>query len=174
MAKASAPLASLLDEALESWDFAREGVLAELANIPEKQFDFRPAPGSRSVTEIAQHIAGTGLMMVGELTRPDGSFRRRPYDRLVAEYASHVGRATTKKDLMSLLKSTHQTGRRRFGEVGELFMLQHITRFDGKPGTRLAWLHHGIGHEEYHRGQIALCARILGRVPALTKLIEGG
>jgi uncharacterized damage-inducible protein DinB len=35
-------------------------------------------------------------------------------------------------------------------------------------------MHHGIGHEEYHRGQIALAARLLGHVPALTKLIQGG
>jgi uncharacterized damage-inducible protein DinB len=32
---------------------------------------------------------------------------------------------------------------------------------------------HGIAHEEYHRGQITLYARLLGEVPALTKLIEG-
>ena len=53
-------------------------------------------------------------------------------------------------------------------------MLQLIRRFDGKMGTRLAWMHHGISHEEYHRGQLALYARLLGRVPALTQLIQGG
>ena len=53
-------------------------------------------------------------------------------------------------------------------------MLQLIRRFDGKLGTRLAWMQHGIAHEEYHRGQLALYARLLGRVPALTQLIYGG
>jgi len=52
-------------------------------------------------------------------------------------------------------------------------MLQWIRRFDGKPGTRLTWMNHGISHEEYHRGQLALYARLLGRVPALTRLIQG-
>ena len=52
-------------------------------------------------------------------------------------------------------------------------MLQSIRRFDGKTGTRFAWLNHGISHEEYHRGQLALYARLLGRVPALTRRIEG-
>jgi hypothetical protein len=28
-------------------------------------------------------------------------------------------------------------------------------------------------HEEYHRGQIALAARMLGHLPALSKLIHG-
>jgi len=51
--------------------------------------------------------------------------------------------------------------------------LQNIRRFDGKMGTRLAWMNHGIAHEEYHRGQLALYARMLGRVPALTRKIQG-
>jgi uncharacterized damage-inducible protein DinB len=50
-------------------------------------------------------------------------------------------------------------------------MLPYITRFDGLKGTRLAWRNHGISHEEYHRGQLALYARLLGQVPALTQLI---
>jgi uncharacterized damage-inducible protein DinB len=52
-------------------------------------------------------------------------------------------------------------------------MLQMITRFDGERGSRLAWMNHGISHEEYHRGQLALYARLAGRVPALTQLIYG-
>ncbi len=52
-------------------------------------------------------------------------------------------------------------------------MLQYITRFDGLKGTRLAWMQHGVSHEEYHRGQLALYARLLGRVPALTQVIMG-
>ena len=53
-------------------------------------------------------------------------------------------------------------------------MLQQIRQFSGTLATRFSWMHHGIAHEEYHRGQIALTARLLGLVPALTQLIEGG
>ena len=52
-------------------------------------------------------------------------------------------------------------------------MLQSILQFNGVPATRLSWMSHGVAHEEYHRGQIALCARLLGLVPALTPLIQG-
>ncbi len=52
-------------------------------------------------------------------------------------------------------------------------MLQFIIQFSGEPATRLSWLHHGIAHEEYHRGQLALYARLLGKVPALTQKIMG-
>jgi uncharacterized damage-inducible protein DinB len=51
-------------------------------------------------------------------------------------------------------------------------MRQTIARFDGERGTRLAWLQHGIAQEMYHRGQLAVYARLLGEVPALTKQVE--
>ena len=53
-------------------------------------------------------------------------------------------------------------------------MMQFIVRFDGKRGTRLAWFNHGIAHEMYHTGQLALIQRVMGITPALTKAIQGG
>jgi len=165
------PYKSLLDEALEAWAYTRQGVIDEVKNIPEKDFNFRPTGQSRSVAELAHHIIASGLMMSGELTRPDGNFRRKSYPKFLREYAGHIKPGDSKKQLLALLKSTHKEGEKKFREVGELLMLQYITRFDGLKGTRLAWMHHGISHEKYHRGQLALYARLLGRVPALTQLI---
>jgi uncharacterized damage-inducible protein DinB len=71
------------------------------------------------------------------------------------------------------LKRTQSEGEKKLRAAGELHMLQMITRFDGARGSRLAWMNHGIAHEEYHRGQLALYARLAGRVPALTQLIYG-
>jgi uncharacterized damage-inducible protein DinB len=174
VAKPSLARPSILEEALEAWEDARTGVIAELRNIPDRRIDFRPSPESRSVAELTAHIIESGLMMSGELTRPDGSFRRQPFAGFIEEYAGQVRRARTRRALLDLLRTTHAQGARRIRDAGELFMLQVITRFDGQLGTRLAWMHHAIAHEEYHRGQLALCARLLGRVPALTRLIQGG
>ncbi len=165
---------TLLEEAIETWGFARQGSMEELQNIPEAKYAFRPSPESRSVMELAQHIAESGMMMAGELTRGDGDFQRKSYEGFLHEYAKGVGGRRTRAQLLALLRQSHTDGVKRFRTVGELHMLQSIRRFDGKMGTRLAWMHHGIGHEEYHRGQLALYARLLGRVPALTKRIRGG
>jgi uncharacterized damage-inducible protein DinB len=164
---------TILEEALEAWGYTREGVIAEVENIRERDFGFKPADGSRTVGELTWHIVESGLLMAGELTRAGGDFRREPYEQLLAEHARGVRRTTRKAALLQLLKRTHADGASRIAAAGELHMLQFITRFDGKPGTRLAWMHHGISHEEYHRGQLALYARIMGRVPALTRLILG-
>jgi len=165
------PYNSLLEETLEAWAYTRQGVIAELKNFPEKNFDFRPTEQNRSVAELAHHLIESGLMMSGELTRSDGDFQRKSYLGFLQEYAGHIKPTNSKKKLLALLKSTHEAGEKKFRAAGELLMLQYITRFDGFKGTRLAWMNHGISHEEYHRGQLALYARLLGRVPALTQLI---
>jgi uncharacterized damage-inducible protein DinB len=114
------------------------------------------------------------MMMAGELSRPDGNFQRKSFPEFIKEYARGVRPASSgKRPLLQMLKRTHAEGERRLRQAGELHMLQLISRFDGERGTRLAWMNHGISHEEYHRGQLALYARLVGRVPALTQLIRG-
>ena len=164
---------TLLDESLEAWEFARQGVTAELRNIAEKDIDFSPREESRTVGELVRHIVESGNLMAGELSRADGDFQRKSYEGLLVDYGRGVSSLRSKRQLLAALRQTHADGEKRIRRAGELRMLQNIRRFDGKMGTRLAWMNHGIGHEEYHRGQLALYARLMGRVPALTKLIRG-
>ncbi|MEO8433195.1 MAG: DinB family protein [Acidobacteriota bacterium] len=166
-------MTTLLDEALEAWGFARDGVIEEIRNLREKDMPFRPGPESRTISELVRHVLESGLLMSGELARDDGDFRRKSYEALLREHGKGLSRARTRKALLASLRRTHANGAEKIRRAGELHMLQVIRRFDGRMGTRLAWMQHGIGHEEYHRGQIALCARLAGRVPALTRKIEG-
>jgi uncharacterized damage-inducible protein DinB len=164
---------SLLDEALEAWTYARRGVIDELRNLPASLMTFQPTPRSRTVADLVFHVVDSGLMMAGELTRSGGSFRRQSYGAFMKEYAAARSRRT-KPALLKLLKDTHAGGDRAIRRAGEVWMLQQIVQFNGEPATRLSWMHHGIAHEEYHRGQLALYARLAGLTPALTQLIEGG
>jgi uncharacterized damage-inducible protein DinB len=168
------PYTTILEETLEAWQGVREGLIAEVRNIPASRFDFRPTPQSRSVAELVQHILEVAMMMTGELTRPDTDFHRAPWPRLLGLYAKAAWRSKTKPALLRLLTSQIRDGERRFRKAGELSLLQLITRFDGLPGTRLAWWNHGIAHEEYHRGQVVVYARLMGIEPALTRQIRGG
>lgn len=163
----------LLEEALEGWGGVRAGVIAEVDNLPAGQFDFRPAEGFRTVAELVDHILESGLLMK-ELLRSDGDFQRAPYPKLLAQHRGDLPRGGTKRQLIARLKKTHREMDAAFRDAGELHMLQHIHRFDGLPGTRLAWFLHGVEHESYHRGQLALIARLTGHVPALTQRIRGG
>lgn len=167
------PLTSLLDEALEAWQYTRAGVISEIRNLPDSALTFRPSAESRSAAEVSLHIAESGLMMAGELSRPDGNFQRKSFPEFMKEYTKGVTTTASKKALIALLTKTHLDGEKKIRRAGELHMMQLITRFDGERGSRIAWMNHGISHEEYHRGQLALYARLVGKVPALTQLIYG-
>ena len=165
---------NILDEALEAWGDARAGVLDEARNIPAKQWDFRPTPESKSTRELVEHILEVAMMMTGELTRTDTDFRRAPWPLLLKKYAKPAYEAKTRGKLLTMLNSQLRDGTKAFRAAGELHMLQLIDRFDGRKGTRLAWLHHGIAQEMYHRGQLATYSRLVGGEPALTTRIRGG
>lgn len=164
---------NLLEEALQAWTYTRDGVIRELENIPDAEFAFRATPQSRTVAELAQHIVESALMAAGELARADGSFQRQQYPDFIREYAGTRAHVFEKKALIGLLKAVAAESRSRLREAGENRLMQPIVQFNGKPASRLTWLHHAIAHEEYHRGQIALCSRLLGHVPALTQSIHG-
>src|SRR5438128_1668704 len=74
---------SLIDEALEAWAYTRQGVMAEMKNLPESALDFKPSEASRTTRALMQHIIESGLLMAGELPRPDGDFQRKPYAELL-------------------------------------------------------------------------------------------
>ena len=167
------PFQSLLDEALEAWAYTRSGFISEIQNMSESDLKMRPHSESRTPTELAIHIVESGLMMSGELSRPDGNFQRKTYPQFIKEYGSAIPKIAKKSEIVQLLKRSHADGDKKIRAAGELHMLQMIARFDGERGSRLAWMNHGISHEEYHRGQLALYARLAGRVPALTQLIYG-
>ena len=114
------------------------------------------------------------MMMTGELTRPDTNFHRAPWTKLLKMYAGPAYRAKTRRELVGLLKSQFRDAEKQFRGAGEVALMQLMTNFDRSQGTKLAWFHHGIAHEEYHRGQLTLYARLLGLEPALTRLIRGG
>ena len=163
----------LLDESLTAWTYTREGVIAECENIPAERFTFQPTERSWTVAELAAHIIEAGLMAAGELARGDGDFTRQPPSEFIREYAGTRADVRGKDRLMDLLRLTHSENLTRLREAGADRLLSPIRQFNGSTAARLTWLQHAIGHEEYHRGQLALYARLLGRVPALTQLIGG-
>lgn len=164
---------TLLEETLEAWRDVRHGIIDEVRNIPAKRFDFSPAPGVRNVRELVQHILEVSMLMTGELTRPDTNLQRKPWPKLLAHYAAPAHRATTKAELVKLLRSQMRDAEGAFRAAGELWLYQLIARFDGEQGTKFTWLQHGIAQEMYHRGQLTLYARLMGIEPALTRRIRG-
>jgi uncharacterized protein (TIGR02996 family) len=162
-----------LTELLDGWRYAREGVIDELDNIPAELWTFRPMPAMRSVAELAQHINDSGRMMSGELSHPDGDFTRLAFADFMREYGDTYADEADKAALIERLRRSHEEGETALREAGVDLLSKPIVQFNGTPATRASWMAQGIAHEDYHRGQIAVYARLLGLVPKLTQLIEG-
>ena len=126
---------SLLDEALDGWQFARAGVIDEVENLSEADLKFRPHAESRSAAELIAHIVDSGLMMSGELARADGSFRRKSFPQFMKEYGARIGAAAKKAELIRTLKRTHKEGEQNIRTAGELRMLQTIVQFNRRTGV---------------------------------------
>lgn len=163
----------IFEELMEAWRYTREGVIAEVENLPEARFGECPPGLVRSALDLANHIVESGRLMAGELSRPDGDFMRKSYSALIAEHLRKGDLAQSRNEAVELLRRSHAEGDATLRGAGAERLMQPIRQFSGTEATRLAWMHHGISHEEYHRGQIAIYARLLGEKPALTKLIEG-
>lgn len=163
---------TLFEEALGAWKTCRGITVAELDNIPPDKLDYRPAPESRSLAELVIHIIDSGRAFAGEVARPDGDLTRKPPPELYAEYASGATTADGKAALIERLRATGDEMDRLLRAAGADHMLGVIQGIFGQPVTRFAMLHFAIEHESYHRGQLAVCAREMGRVPALTQMLE--
>jgi uncharacterized damage-inducible protein DinB len=164
---------NLLDELIEAWRYTRAGVIAEAENLPAERFLDRPGGLTRSPLELVNHIVESGWLMAGELTRPDGDFQRLGYAELLAEHTPTADRADGREAALRALRRSHEQGEARLREAGHQTLARPIRQFNGVEASRISWMHHGISHEEYHRGQLALYARLFGETPALTKQILG-
>ena len=95
---------TLFEEALEAWRYAREGVIAEVENVPEEALERTPPNGVRTVGDMARHVVASGRLMAGELSRADGDFQRRPPEELFAEHAGDAKSVRGKAALLALLR----------------------------------------------------------------------
>jgi uncharacterized damage-inducible protein DinB len=164
--------ASLLDDAIENLGFTRQGVIAEAANIPDESWDFRPHPEAKNVSELVRHIIESAAMLVGEATDPEGDFQRRAPAEHVQAHAPDLPAETSPAELRELLETTGEELTTRVREAGADLMFQPIRRFDGGTWRRLMYVFYAASHEAYHQGQLAMYARTMGLVPALTQKIR--
>ncbi|HEX7295035.1 MAG TPA: DinB family protein, partial [Pyrinomonadaceae bacterium] len=88
------------------WKNARAGFITEVERIPEDQFNFKPAPDSRTVAELVQHVIGAQKFFVGETCRPDTNLMRRPFSEHTKAYGEGVDTITDKAQLIALMRTS--------------------------------------------------------------------
>ncbi|MGD8872877.1 MAG: DinB family protein [Gemmatimonadota bacterium] len=165
--------ASLVEEAIEFLGFNRQGTIGEAANIPDERWDYRPHPKARSVEELVRHMIQATAMLIGEACDPDGDFQRRPPQDHVQAHAPDLADDMSPDALRQALSDSYDDATAKIRAAGPDIMGRSIRRFDGGTWARIMYVFHAGSHEDYHRGQLAMYAREMGLIPALTQRIWG-
>jgi len=159
---------NLVEEAVRHWEMFREGAIAELENVPEQDWDFRPEPGARTLGELARHVAESGIVFASELARPDTAFRRVLDPQAQAEALKGYARPQSRAEVLDFLRQSGADVARRMRELGTALETQGMTSRGGEQ-SKLSGLWFAIAHEMYHRGQITAYERALGLTPVMTR-----
>lgn len=159
-----------VEDAIRQWETARAGVIAELENASEAHLAYRPGDGARTMREVAVHIAESAVAFANELLKPDGNFANLFDPQVQAAVRASLPCATTKGEVLTLLRATGSDTAARLRRVGEALADQTMPGRLG-PQSRLSALWFAISHESYHRGQLTAYERGFGAVPALTQQI---
>ncbi len=154
----------------DSFRTVRANTIRVADDIPEADYQYRPAPASRSVAETLVHIAwlaSADHLMHEEkrLTSFDG-FDFAAF--LVTSEVEEV-RPRSKAEIMELLRTEGDRWARWVEQLPETFLAEPFRLPNGKTVTRFEMLLGTKEHELQHRAQLTVIERLLGIVPHFTK-----
>jgi uncharacterized damage-inducible protein DinB len=153
----------------------RENTIQIAEEIPDEQYGFRPAEGSRSVAETLAHIAltpGFPMQIHGERRT---ELRFEDFREAAQQRMQEEALLTTKWDIVPALHNEGE-GFASFLEslpdealIEEVHLPPHVqpnvkTRFELLLGVK--------EHEMHHRAQLMVVERMLGLVPHLTRRMQ--
>jgi uncharacterized damage-inducible protein DinB len=158
-----------------SFRVVRKNTLAIAEDIREDQYDFRPAPGCRSVREILAHITVSSQgNYQGHAVRKIATFIGIDFPTLIRERQEKERQLATasKAELVALLTDDGEKWGAYLDSVPEAELAVIIpfpepavprakSRFEMFLSTK--------EHEMHHRAQLMVFERLLGLVPHLTR-----
>lgn len=150
----------LRKDLLDNWLRARDGVTGQVEMLEDEQLGWAPGKGARTGLQIARHIAGASTALLAYATAgAPPSF---------AEPTDEVGREQVLEDLRRGRDEIEASVR----SISAEDLTATLPGLFGGESTRFVFLTFCYAHEMYHFGQLGMCARAGGAVPALTQYIE--
>jgi uncharacterized damage-inducible protein DinB len=152
----------------------RRNTIQTLEEIPESALDFSAAPGTRTVRQLATHIAlGDSFTTVHREGRT--SFDGINFPQLVGQMMAEEQKRRTKAELIALLKQRGDAFAMWVETLSDEFLAQSFSQPPGAEPptkTRMEMLMSVKEHEMHHRGQLMLMQRMNGLVPHLTRQMQ--
>ena len=159
---------------VDSFRTVRKNTIQAAEDIPEDQYEFTPAEGSRSIGRTLAHIAlSPQLQRSIHAGERRSSFEGFDFPTVMKRMAEQEAEERTKSQTIDLLKTEGDAWASFLEGVSEDFLAEPFTMPPGAtPATksRFEMLLSVKEHEMHHRGQLMVAQRLLGIVPHLTRL----
>ncbi|MEO7192453.1 MAG: DinB family protein [Vicinamibacterales bacterium] len=153
----------------------RKNTIQLAQEIPEAEYQFRPAPDSRTVAEMLAHMASQTSwvrQMHGVDRKSFVSFEDfQHYMKEVKTNETSLA-ARPKDEILAALASEGETFAAWVGELPDTALAETVgfpSPIDPPQKTRFEMLLGAKEHEMHHRGQLMVIQRMLGLVPHLTR-----
>jgi len=152
----------------------RKNTLQIAEEIPEQQYDFVPAPGVRTVSDLLRHMIYAPLFWL-DMQREKRVTTLQGYDfgAALGPISALERQPKTKAQIIDLLKTEGDMFASWLESLSTDFLSETFTDPMGQnPKTRFENLLSVKEHEMHHRGQLMLIQRMLGITPHLTRQRE--
>jgi len=150
----------------------RKNTITIAEDIPEAQYDFRPAPDSRSVRETLLHIASKMLfdLQIHEEEKRS-SLEGLDLSSFFKSLPTYEKLPLSKNEILNLLDAGGERWSSWVENLPEERLTEIVTRGGAGPGggSRFEMLIGTKEHEMHHRAQLMVTERLLGIVPHLTR-----
>jgi len=148
----------------------RRNTIQIAEEISEEDYQYRPAPGSRSVAETLVHMAWLTdadhfLHVEKQLTSFDGF----DFGAFLATSEVEESRDRSKAEIIELLRTEGERWIQWIEQLPETFLAEQVRQPDGTSQSRFEMLLGTKEHELQHRAQLTVIQRLLGQVPHFTR-----
>ena len=153
----------------------RNNTLKIAEEIPEDKFDFRVAPGVRTIGQTLAHVALAPGFQHHVHSNGIDDLKKVNFPELLQKVWAEEAKPRTKAETIAFVKSEGEKFASYLEGLSDGFLAERVTMPPGaEPATksRFEMLLSPKEHEMHHRGQLMLAQRVLGLVPHLTRQFQ--
>ncbi len=156
-----------------SFRTVRKNTIQIAEEIPEEQYGFAPATGTRTVAQMLVHIAVATRIWLAISKSGVSTLEGFDFMTLFQGNMAEEQKPRTKAEIVALLQGEGEEYAAHVEGLSDEFLAGHITQPDGQSSkSRLESMMGAKEHEMHHRAQLMVAERQLGITPHLTRAMQ--